>query len=191
MKHFILFISIVLMGVIYGNGVLQELSSSNPGWKVNPQDVPIFFEDTPLTGLKTFIVYPPAFEKTQLQVQIKELIEKKLGAIGKIIKFEEKDITGFGAESALVMQVKNICNEKGGELPITRSSLYVQTSVAIKRTKINTRPIVWQLNEFSNNYNNNEKDVLLAVDKLLSEFVENYQYVNSAENIKPLFYFYE
>lgn len=170
-----------------------EESKNNPGINLNPQDVPIFSDGNPLEGLNTFAVIPPySFKNPKVSKEIESLIEKELGSIGTVTRSKSEDVTGLGSGSMLNIQVGQVSKWDGGEMPFSRVTLSVETSVIISKTNVKSRPRVWAINDFVDSpFDLKTEDQLVgAIQKLLREFVESYRFANPDQQQKPTFYVY-
>jgi|GEM_PF-1665726 hypothetical protein len=171
-----------------------EITRKNPSISLNPQDLPIFFEeDNPLTGMHTFNLIPPlSLKNTDTQKSVQKVIEKELEQIGEIIHLKEMDTRGMGSGNILNIQIGNVLGWDNNELPVSRVSLQVQTFVVINRTGIKTFPVVWSINTFFPNSSepNSEEVMLKATQKLVRDFVQNYKYANQKKKEKLIFYTY-
>lgn len=165
----------------------------NPGVYLSPQDVPIFYEGNPLEGLNSFAVIPPySFQNQEVSKKIESVIEKELGSIGTIIKEKNEDITGFKSSSLLTIQIGRISKWEGGQLPISRVTLNIETPVVISKTNVKSLPRVWSINNFVDSPLDvkSEDKAIGPVQKLLREFVKNYKFANPDQTQPPLFYIY-
>ena len=170
-----------------------ERLKRNPGLYLNPQDVPIFYEGNPLEGLSTFAVIPPySIQSFDVNKKIGDVIERELGTIGSVVKAKSEDTTGFGSGNLLNIQIGRVAKWDGGELPISRVTLNVETPVVISKTNVKSLPRVWSINDFVDFPLDlkSEGKVVGAVQKLLKEFVKNYKFANPSEKQKPTFYIY-
>ncbi len=155
---------------------------------LDPQDVPIFYQGNPLKGLRSFAVIPPcSIQSEEVSKRIEELIEKELGSIGIVAKMKNEDVTAFGS-SLLNIQIGQLSKWGGGQLPIFRASLNIETPVIIRRTHVKSLPRVWSINNF---IDSESEDLFVGViQNLLKEFIKNYQAVNLDQKKKPTFYLY-
>ena len=173
-------------------GTIEKLKR-DPGMYLNPQDVPIFYSGNPLEGLKDFAVLPPnSLQSPEVNRKIGNMIEKELGSIGTVIKAKNEEVTGFGTGTLLVIQVGAVSKWDGGQLPLTRVSLSLETSVVIGKTDVKSFPIIWSINSFVDSGLNlkTESKVEGAVEKMVREFVKNYRFANPNPEEKPTFYLY-
>ena len=165
----------------------------NPGLSLNFQDVPIFVQGNPLDGLNAFAVLPPdSIQNQEVNKKIQSIIEKELGSIGKVIKAKSDDVSGFGTGNLLNIQIGKVSAWDEKLMPVTRVTLNVETPVVMTKSKVNSLPRVWTINTFvdaSFDLGSEEK-MVGAVQKLLQEFISNYQFVNSSQTQKPTFYVY-
>ena len=158
---------------------------------LNFQDVPIFNTGNPLEGLNAFAVIPPySIQSPEVYKKIEAVIEKELSSLGAVVKAKSEDVRGFGSGNILNIQIGCVSKWDGGELPITRVTLNVETPVLITKTNVKSFPRVWSINNFVDAPWNvrSESQTVDAVQKLLREFVKNYRYANPAQ--KPTFYVY-
>lgn len=170
-----------------------EQLKKNPGLSLNFQDVPIFVQGNPLDGLNAFAVLPPdSIQNQEVNKKIQSIIEKELGSIGKVIKAKSDDVSGFGTGNLLNIQIGKVSSWNEKQLPITRVTLNVETPVVMTKSKVNSLLRVWTINTFVDApfELGSEEKMLGAVQKLLQEFISNYQFVNSSQTQKPTFYVY-
>ncbi len=171
-----------------------ESARKNPGISLNPQDLPIFFEeDNPLTGMHTFNLIPPlSLKNNETQKNVQRVIEKELEQIGEVIHLKEMDMRGMGAGNILNVQIGDVLGWDNNGLPVSRVSLQVQTFVVINKTGIKTFPVVWSINTFFSNSSesSSEEAMLQATQKLVKDFIQNYKYANQEKKGKPTFYTY-
>lgn len=120
------------------------------------------------------------------------MIEKELGILGTVVKAKNEDTTGFGTGNLLNIQIGRVSKWDGGELPISRVTLNVETPVVISKTNVKSLPRVWSINDFVDSSLDikSEDKVVGAVQKLLKEFVKNYKFANPDQAQKPTFYIY-
>lgn len=166
----------------------------NPGLRLNPQDVPFFSNDNPLSGLQTFLIHQPYFSRgSGIQKKIEDLIESELQMVGEVIRLKKDNMKGFGAGNGLIIDVGTVSTWEGKEMPISRISLHIETSVILRKTGLNTSPMVWSINTFSDSPLNEDSNCkfLGAVQKLLVDFKQNYLYANRDQQKKPIFYLYD
>lgn len=170
-----------------------ERIKRNPGIYLNSQDVPIFYDGNPLEGLNSFAVIPPySIQSQEVNKKIGDVIEKELGILGTVVKAKNEDTTGFGTGNLLNIQIGRVSKWDGGELPISRVTLNVETPVVISKTNVKSLPRVWSINDFVDSSLDikSEDKVVGAVQKLLKEFVKNYKFANPDQAQKPTFYIY-
>jgi len=170
-----------------------ERLKRNPGTYLNCQDVPIFYKGNPLEGLNTFAVIPPySIQSPEINKKIEAIIEKELGSIGTVIKTKTEDMNGFGTGNILNIQIGRVSKWDGGELPISRVTLNVETPVVISKTNVNSLPRVWSINDFIDSPLDlkSEDKAIGAVQKILKEFTKNYKFANPNQIQKPTFYVY-
>lgn len=170
-----------------------ERLKRNPGIYLNFQDVPIFYAGNPLEGLSGFAVIPPySIQSPEVYKKIAAIIEKELGSIGTVIKAKSEDMNGFGTGNILNIQIGQVSKWDGGELPISRVSLNIETSVVISKTHVKSLPRIWAINDFIDSPFDlkSEDKTVGAVEKLLKEFIKNYKFANPSQVQKPTFYVY-
>lgn len=170
-----------------------ERLKRNPGIYLNFQDVPIFYEGNPLEGLNAFAVIPPySIQSPEVNKKIEAIIEKELGAIGTVIKTKSEDINGFGTGNILNIQIGRVSKWDGGELPISRVTLNIESPVILSKTNVKSLPRIWAINDFIDSPLDikSEDKVVGAVQKLLKEFVKNYKFANPSQSQKATFYVY-
>ena len=170
-----------------------ERLKRNPGTHLNCQDVPLFFSGNPLEGLSAFAVIPPcSIQSPEVNKKIEMVIEKELGSIGTVIKAKTEDMTGFGTGNILNIQIGTVSKWDGGELPISRVTLNVETPVIISKTNVKSLPRIWSINDFVDSPLDlkSEDKTVGAVQKLLKEFAKNYKFANPTQTQKPTFYIY-
>lgn len=195
------FFNISILTLISMNGLLAENGEDsnverfkrNPGIYLNFQDVPIFNSGNPLEGLRAFAVIPPySIQSLEVNKKIEAIIEKELGSIGTVIKAKSEDMNGFATGNILNLQIGHVSKWDGGELPITRVTLNIETPVVISKTNVKSLPRVWSINDFVDSplEVKSEDKTIGAVQKLLKEFVKNYKFANPNQDQKPTFYVY-
>lgn len=175
-------------------GLCVNETMENPNISLNPQDVPIFYDSNPLTGMKSFTVitsFPSKDIETRKRIQ--QSIEKPLKVAGEVIHLKDNDMQGFGTGNLLLIQMGNVLGWDGSEMPISRISLSVETATTLDKTGTKTFPMIWSINTFlqrgvDSNFENN---LTKAVQKLINDFVRSYQYANKDQSIKPIFYIYD
>ena len=165
----------------------------NPNFSLNPQDVPLFYENNPLTGMKSFTVIT-SFQLKDLGVQkkVQQSIENALQKLGEIVYLKDNDMRGFGAGNILLIQMGAVSGWDGNEMPISRVSLSIETSVTLDKTKIKTFPMIWSINTFLQEgaESSFEGDLIKAMQKLTNNFIESYRVVNKNLSKGPVFYIY-
>ncbi len=183
----------ILAGDSFCNACDLENIAKNPGLYLNPQDVPIFFEDSPLTGMAAFALIPPFVKQPEMQKKIRQTIEEELRTAGEVVQLKCEEMRGFGTGNFLVIQMGNVTAWNGTETDMSRISLHVETSVDIRKTGMNTFPMVWTINAFLQGQISSlpEGELLKALQKLIHEFVQNYQYANQEQKKRAVFYVYE
>jgi hypothetical protein len=187
---FLVVISLAPLGLFSNDGSLKQ----NPNVLLNPQDLPIFYDNSPLTGLKAFTVIFSFSEKdAKMQKRIQQSIENTLKEVGEVLYLKDKDMRGFGAGNILLIQMGDVIGWDGGKIAASRLSLNVETSVTLEKTGIKTLPMIWSINTFlqGNIASNSESNLLKAAQKLMRDFIQSYQYVNKDQTKKPLFYVYD
>lgn len=170
-----------------------ERIKRNPGIYLNFQDVPFFYTGNPLEGLEAFAVIPPfSIQSPDVLKKIEETIEAELRSIGSVIKAKSEDMDGFGTGNILNIQIGSISKWDGGELPISRVTLSVETLVVISKSNVKSLPRIWAINDFVDSPFDikSEDKTIGAVKKLLREFVKNYKFANTRQTQKPTFYIY-
>ncbi|HEY5235139.1 MAG TPA: hypothetical protein VIJ14_03075 [Rhabdochlamydiaceae bacterium] len=178
-----------------GKVVLDQLKD-NPAFSLNPMDVPFFQQDdNPLKDMGTFaVVLLMRFDSPEVRKKADALIEKELSGLGRVIKADQKriDLRGVGSRNFLILDSGEVKNSEGKLLPISRVSLRIQTPVTLTKTGINTLPNVWSINDFFDSPSevNSEDKILAALQRLLTEFKSNYNFVNINMSEKPSFYLY-
>lgn len=168
--------------------------NGNPGISLNPQDVPIFYENNPLTGMKFFTVITCLpLKNPAAQKKATNAIEKSLETIGDIIHLKDNDMRGFGAGNILLIQLGNVTEWDGSEASMTRVSLNIETSVTVDNTGIKVFPMVWSINTFLKGSIDScsENDLVKALQKLIGDFCQNYWYANQGQAKRPVFYTYD
>ena len=170
-----------------------EQLKKNPGLSLNCQDVPIFVQGNPLEGLDTFAVLPPdSIQNQDVNKRIQSIIEKELASIGKVIKAKSDDVSGFGSGNLLNIQVGKVSSWDEKQIPIIRVTLNIETPVLLTKSNIKSLPRVWTVNTFVDAPfgADSEEKTVGAIQKLLQEFIANYQFVNTKQTQKPTFYVY-
>jgi hypothetical protein len=187
-----LFLCFLISLVFYVHGVAAEqgLSLKNdPSLLLNPQDVPIFYENNPLTKMVSFTVVTAfPFKNGEMEEKTQQAIHASLKKIGDVVRLSDNDMRGFGAGNILLIQMGNVTDWIGKETPVSRISLSIETSASLSKTGIKTFPIVWSINTFLQGAS--ENNVIAAVQKLMDEFVQSYQYANRDQKKRPVFYSY-
>lgn len=190
------FIHLFVMSLITAHGFSEEnteVLKRNPGIRLNPQDVPIFYTGNPLEGLSSFAVIPfYSIQSPEINKKIQDVVQKELGSIGNVIKAKSDDMNGFGSGNLLNIQIGSVSKWNGGELPISRVSLSIETPVTINKTQVKSLPRVWAINDFIDSSLDvkSEGQAVGAIQKLLKEFVQNYKFANPNQTQKPTFYLY-
>ncbi|PCI76779.1 hypothetical protein COB21_03915 [Candidatus Aerophobetes bacterium] len=165
---------------------------------LNPQDVPIFYRDSPLRGIEAFLVVTsfPVEMHLSLQQKLGKAIAASLKEIGNVAYLNNKqgiNMQGMGAGTMVAIQVASVKTWKGQLLPLYRISLNVETAVTLDKTGMKSFPMVWSINTFLENGSGAHgfDELVNAMHKLLNDFVENYKYANPNQTVKPIFYSYD
>lgn len=169
-------------------------NDQNPNISLNPQDVPIFYDSNPLTGMKSFVVITSfSLKDTELPKKIEQSIERTLKGIGEVAHLKDNDMRGFGAGNVLLLQMGNIAGWDGNEMPVSRISLSIETAVTLDKTGIKTFPMVWSMNTFLQGSldSSSESNLIKAIQKLVNDFAQNYEYANQDQTKRPVFYTYD
>ncbi len=162
--------------------------AKNPGLLLNMQDVPLFLDDHPLTGLKIFAVVPPySLNGQEMQKKVNALVETEFASLGSVIKLKAGDVRGVGSGNMILIQMGKVKSWEDRELSITRFSLNVESGIVINKTGLKTFDMIWSINAFSEQGDKN----LDPIKKLIKEFGHNYQFANLNQDQKPIFYIYE
>lgn len=194
--HFLVLLLVVKCGLFANDNQDDsniERLKRNPAIYLNFQDVPFFYTGNPLEGLDAFAVIPPySIQSPEVNKKIEAAIEIELGSIGTVIKAKSEDMNGFGTGNILNIQIGRVAKWDGGELPISRVTLSVESSVVISKTNVKSLPRVWTINDFVDSPFSikTEDKTIGAVQKLLREFVQNYKFANPSQTQKPTFYVY-
>lgn len=179
--HFIL---ILVSSLCHGEG---------PDLFLNPQDVPIFYDKHPLCKMESFIIITSIPCKNEpLLNKINRLIEKTVAQCGEVVHLKENDMRGFGTGNILLIQMGTVKEWNGNELPISRLSLSIETAVKLDKTGVKTFPIIWSINSFVDKMPDSvsESSLMDAMQKLVEDFIQSYEYANPHQKKKPLFYTY-
>ena len=166
----------------------------NPNVFLNPQDVPIFYENSPLAGMKSFTVITSFLaEDTQMQKRIQQSIEKTLKRAGEVTHLKDNDMRGFASGNILLIQIRNVVGWDENPMPISRISLNIETSVFLEKTGMKTFPMVWSINTFVQKAIDSSfaDDLAKAAQKLVEDFAQNYRYANRDQTDTAVFYFYD
>lgn len=168
---------------------------NKPNLSLNSQDAPVFCEDNnPLTNMRVFhLILPFSLMDCEIQKRTQNVIEKELETIGEVIHLKDHDMRGFASDNILVIQKGHVIEWNGNEMPISRVSLQVETSAVLTKTRIKTFPVVWSINTFFGEPPDSHSDdrMLKAVQKLVNDFVQNYQHANQKQKKKAVFYIYD
>ncbi len=194
MKKFLTCLLSANLFISYGFCGNEFKSNQNPTFALNSQDVPIFYDNNPLTELKAFTVITSfPLKNLDIQKKLEQLIESTLNQVGEVIHLEDNDMRGFGTGNVLLIQIGNIIAWDGNTLPVSRLSLSIETPVTSDKTGIKTFPMVWSINAFlkENVDSASEINLTKAMQKLLSDFVQSYQYANRDQIRKVVFYTYD
>jgi hypothetical protein len=184
-----LFVFLFAAGTCYA----ADKTGSNPGIFLNPQDVPIFFGNNPLSGMEFFTVITSLpLKDIGMQPKVENSIKKTLETAGQVVRLKDNDMRGFGAGNIFLFQIAPVTGWDGNETSMYRLSLNIETSVTLDRTGKKTFPMVWSINSFLQGPidSNPEGNLMKATQKLVTEFVQNYRYVNQDQAKKPVFYTY-
>lgn len=168
--------------------------NENPNIFRNPQDLPVFYENNPLTDLKAFTVITSfPLKDIDMKKQIRQSIEKTLSRTGEIIHLKDNDMRGFGTGNVFLIQMGNVTAWDGSEIPVSRVSLSIETFVSLDKTGMKTFPMIWSINTFLQGTvgSNSEVNLTRAVQKLIDDFVQSYQYANQNQTKRPVFYIYD
>ena len=191
-----LFLALVVKWGLFANNKedsIVERLKRNPAIYLNFQDVPFFYTGNPLEGLSAFAVIPPySIQSPEVNKQIEAAIETELGCIGTVIKTKDEDLEGFGSGNILNVQIGRVSKWDGGELPITRITLSIETPVLLSKTNVKSLPRIWAINDFVDSAFDikSEDKTIGAIKTLLREFVQNYKFANPGQTQKPTFYVY-
>ena len=146
-------------------------------------------------GFKVKLLLCPflLLKDTGMQTEIENAVKKALEAAGQVTHLKDNDMRGFGAGNILLIQIGNVTAWDGVETSVSRISLSVETSVTLDKTGIKTFPMVWSINTFLQGPidSRSEGNLTKAVQKLVGDFVQNYQYANQGQAKRPVFYTYE
>lgn len=173
----------------YSNNQIEK----NPNVLLNPQDVPIFYDNHPLAGIKSFtIVTSLPFDDIKMQKNLESSIEEKLKVGGDVLHLKDNDMRGFGAGTILLIQAGSVKAWDGSNLAISRISLSIETSVVLNQTGMKVFPMVWNINTFLDGSIEciSEDSLIKATQKLIGDFLQNYQHANQQLMNKPIFYTY-
>lgn len=173
--------------------VAGEKVVSNPGLLLNHQDVPIFYDNNPLTGLKSFTVITSfPFKDPNIHSRLNQVLEKALEAAGVVTHVQDNDMRRFGTGNVLLVQMGNVVEWNGNETSLLRLSLSVETTVTLEKTGEKIFPMIWSINTFLQGSIDLKTEGALAkaMQKLVSDFSQNYQYANPGQSIRPVFYSY-
>jgi len=189
MKAFIPLVLFVTHGFCTDAKDMERLKE-NPGIYLNFQDAPIFHKGNPLEGLNAFAVI--SLQNSEINNKIKSVIKQELGSLGTVIQAKSEDVHGFGSGNILNIQIGRVSKWDGKELPISRVTLNIETSVIISKTHIKSMPRIWSINDFIEMPLNNKSgdEAVKSVQRLLREFIKNYQFANPHQTQKPVFYIY-
>lgn len=161
---------------------------------LNPQDVPVFYENNPLRGLKAFTVITSfPLKENKMQKQIGQSIEKALSGMGEVIHLKDNDMRGFGVGNVLLIQLGAVKAFDGKILPISRASLGLETAVCIDKTGLKSFPIIWSINTFfeGNLESCSEQNIIHSIQYLIQSFSQSFKEVNQEPSKKIVFYIYE
>lgn len=189
-----LLLAVALLG---SNGFCKERTferDQSPNLSLNPQDVPLFYDNNPLTGLKAFnVITSFPLKEIDVRKRIRQSIEEALNGVGEVIHLKDNDMRGFGAGNVLLIQMGDIIAFDGTQLPLSRVSLSVETAVSIDKTGMKTFPMVWSINNFIEGKVNPSSGASLhkAVQKLIDDFVQSYEIANREQPKRAVFYIYD
>ena len=172
----------------------DDPNKNNPGLALNPQDVPVFYDNNPLSGLQSFTVITSfALEDNQLQKIAKRSIERTLEKDGEVIHLKDNDMRGFGAGNILLIQMDQVMGWDGSKTSMSRLSLTVETPVTLDKTGLKTFPMVWSTNVFLPEPMNSisQSSIEKTLEILVGQFIRNYQYSNPSRTNRPVFYQYD
>jgi len=172
----------------------DDKGGGNPGISLNPQDVPIFYDNNPLTGMQSFtVIIALPLEDIGIQKRVEDSVEKALGIAGQVTHLKDNDMRGFGAGNMLLIQAGNVTGWEGNKTAMSRLSLSIETPVTLDKTGIKTFPMVWSINTFVQGPidSSSEGSLIKAIQKLVGDFTQNYQYANQGQGKRPTFYIYD
>jgi hypothetical protein len=194
MRRLFILLTIVLF-IPYGFCINDTMDlHQTPNVSLNPQGVPVFYDNNPLTGLKAFTVITSfPLKDTDMQKKIGQSVEKALNGIGEVVYLKDNDMQGFGAGNILLIQIGNIAGWDGSEMPISRISLSIESPTTLDKTGVKTFPMVWSIDTFlkENIDSSSESNLTRAIQNLVGDFVQSYQYANKDQTKKPVFYVYD
>lgn len=128
-----------------------------------------------------------------MQKQVAQSIKKALSEIGEMIQLKDNDMRGFGAGNVLLIQMGNVTTWDGSKMPLSRVSLSIETAALLDKTGLKTFPMVWSINTFLQGSvdSSSEGNLTKAIQKLVEDFVQSYQYANQDQTKRPVFYIYD
>lgn len=136
------------------------------------------------------VLFSTPLKDISIQNVLENSAERALESVGQVVRLKENDIRGFGAGNVLLIQIGNVTEFNEKETLISRLSLSIETPITLEKTGIKTFPMVWSISEFLQDANS-EETLTKATKKLMSNFVQNYQYANRNQVKKPIFYVYD
>ena len=138
--------------------------------------------NNPLKGISAFTVL--LSEKSpEIELFIQEL--EKIGKVKRISAADPKgiDFEGMGTGARLMLLLTPLSVLGGAKSEITRTSLYLDMSVEVLKTKNQIESYIWATNLFSTKNNKSE-----SVKKAAQQFATYYTEANPST--KPMFYVY-
>jgi hypothetical protein len=98
MKNLLIFLALAL--------IPYRLCAHQPSLSLNPQDVPIFYGNNPLTGLEAFTLLTSLpLKNPDEEKKIVKSIENGLKNLGEVTHLKDTDLRGFGAGNLLLIQI--------------------------------------------------------------------------------------
>lgn len=173
----------------------ERIAKSDPHFLLDSLDDQYFSKDQhPLKGLQTFNVScAMTFKPSEIRKQVECLMPEELKKLGKIVNLEIGDFRYGPLPTSIGIEIGNIEDATGKELPLMRVKLYVSTPVDLLQTKNkDVWLIVWSTNTYVEGTLADVADekLLAAMRKLIDQFIKNYQFVNPKQKEKPTFYCY-
>jgi hypothetical protein len=184
MKNLLMFLALAL--------IPYRLCAHQPSISLNPQDVPIFYGNNPLTGLEAFTLLTSLPLKNPDEKKIVKSIENGLKKLGEVTHLKDTDLRGFGAGNLLLIQIGPVRGADGSDMPLTRISLSIETPTTLDKTGLKTFPMVWSINTFLPGKFDaiSQASLIQAIQKLTADFVSSYESANQGQPKKPIFYTY-